>query len=240
MEKKTAQRIILLAIFSIAMGFLESAVVVYLRKIYYKDGFQFPLQPIDQLIGKTEILREACTLIMLVILGMMNGRTKTEKFGFFLFCFAIWDIFYYVFLKILLGWPESLLTWDVLFLIPVTWVGPVFGPIINSLTMIILALFISYFTDKSKQTRIILKEWVILILGSLIIIISYTSDYVTFIRRELTLQEIITFSEKVHQKAAAYIPENFCWPIFLTGELILLSGIWVFYYRNYKRLKIRN
>jgi hypothetical protein len=35
--------IIWLAVFSMAMGYLESAVVVYLRKLYYPDGFKFPL-----------------------------------------------------------------------------------------------------------------------------------------------------------------------------------------------------
>jgi membrane protein implicated in regulation of membrane protease activity len=53
--------------------------------------------------------------------------------------FAIWDIFYYIFLWLLIGWPESFFTWDILFLLPVTWVGPVLAPVINSLTMIVLA-----------------------------------------------------------------------------------------------------
>lgn len=234
MDKKTFKKILWLSVFSIAMGFMESAVVVYLRDIYYENGFHFPLQPIDQLIGITEILREASTLIMLVMLGIMNGRTKTEKFGLFLFCFAIWDIFYYVFLKMLLGWPESLLTWDVLFLIPVTWVGPIIGPVINSLTMIVLAILISYFTDASSKTKIILNEWIFFIVGSLTIITSYTMDYVSYISRELSLGEILLSNEKTQNVASQYIPEHFCWMVFLVGEFILITGILMFYKRNKK------
>ncbi len=154
MNKKTLTLFLWISIFAVAMGYLESAVVVYLRKIYYPDGFKFPLQAIDKQTGLIEMFRELATLIMLAGAGILAGRTRTEKFGFFIFCFAVWDIFYYVFLKLLLNWPESLMTWDILFLIPVTWVGPVIGPVINSLTMIVLAFLISYFTDKKPQIKI--------------------------------------------------------------------------------------
>jgi len=94
MKKSTLNTILLLTVFSVAMGFMETAVVVYLRKIYYPNGFQFPLVPIDNDIILTEIIREAATLIMLIGAGIFTGRNRSEKFGFFLFSFAIWDIFY--------------------------------------------------------------------------------------------------------------------------------------------------
>src|SRR6201998_1661345 len=108
-----------LTAFSIAMGFLETAVVIYLRKLYYPHGFQFPLVPIDNDIAMVEFLREAATIIMLLGIGIIAGKNTSQKFGIFIYCFAVWDIFYYVFLKLLLGWPESLFTWDILFIIPV-------------------------------------------------------------------------------------------------------------------------
>ena len=122
------------------MGYLESAVVVYLRSIYYANGFEFPMVPINKLHTITEIGREISTMIMLIGIGVFSGKDKSGKFAVFLYSFAIWDIFYYVFLKILLNWPESLFTWDILFLIPPVWTGPVIAPVISSSTMIILSL----------------------------------------------------------------------------------------------------
>ena len=234
MRKSTLNKIFWLTIFAIAMGYMETAVVVYLRKIYYPEGFNFPLKPIDANIGSTEILREAATIIMLIGAGILAGRTKTEKFGFFIYCFAVWDIFYYVFLKILLGWPESLLTWDILFLIPVTWVGPVIGPVINSLSMIVLALLISYFSDKSPKIFINRKEWLLLITGSLIIIISYIEDYLDYMLDVFKPADIfsLTNNTALIERASQYIPESFSWWIYCLGEFILITAIVIFYFRN--------
>ena len=241
MKKTTLTIILLITVFSIAMGFLESAVVVYLREIYYPEGFSFPLKPIEGKIGLTEILREAATIIMLVGAGIMSGRTKTEKFGFFIYCFAVWDIFYYVFLKLILDWPESLVTRDILFLIPVTWVGPVIGPVINSLTMIVLAFFISYFTDKNIKTKIKLREWLLFIVGSIVIIISYTEDYVNYMLQYFSISEMLNFkiSYKLMEQASKYIPVDFTWWIYCLGEFVLIIAIVMFYYRNKKEKMIK-
>ncbi|MBK6833902.1 MAG: hypothetical protein IPG89_06345 [Bacteroidetes bacterium] len=65
---------------------------------------------------------------MLVGAGIIAGKTRLTRFAYFIIAFAIWDIFYYVFLYVLLQWPESLFTWDILFLVPVPWTGPVIAP----------------------------------------------------------------------------------------------------------------
>lgn len=117
-----------LAVFGVAFGYLESAVVVYLRTIAYAGGFSFPLEPIPPLILGTEMGREAATLAMLAAAALAPGGRALLKLARFLFCFGLWDIFYYVGLKTLLGWPPSLFTWDVLFLIPVPWSAPVLAP----------------------------------------------------------------------------------------------------------------
>src|SRR5436190_14320204 len=98
MMSQLKKTILLLSLFSIAMGFMESAVVIYLRELYYPDGFKFPLVPIPPHIALVEFLREAATLIMLVIIGGIAGKNPTQRFCFFLFCFAVWDLFYYIFL----------------------------------------------------------------------------------------------------------------------------------------------
>ena len=232
--ENNSKTIIILIIFSIAMGFLESAVVVYLREIYYPNGFTFPLQPIDGPVALTEILREAATLIMLITIGMLTGRTKTERFGFFIMAFGIWDIFYYVFLYLLLGWPESLFTWDILFLIPTTWVGPVLGPVINSLSMIALALLISKFTNYSPKVHINRNEWLLLISGSLVVIISYVEDYISYMLGKFTFWEIFHPGrvDELMEYALDYVPVDFSWWIFIVGQSLITAGIVLFYRRN--------
>ena len=239
MKKSTLNILFWLTLFSIAMGFMETAVVVYLRKIYYPDGFRFPLVPIDNDIVLTEIIREAATLIMLVGAGIFTGRNRSEKFGFFLYSFAIWDIFYYVFLKVLLDWPASLLTWDVLFLIPVTWVGPVIGPVSNSLTMIVFALMLTWFVDKKASVKIKLREWLFLISGSLVVIISYTLDYSRYMVNAFGFSVLVGDNTNNGQTdvisyAAKYVPVNFDWWIFVLGEVLILMGVVLVFRRERK------
>ena len=92
--------LIIVSVFSIAMGFFESAVVIYLREIYFPDGFSFPLNPIHGSILTVEVLRELATLIMLISIGILAGRNRVQKFAYFIFGFAVWDIFYYIFLSL--------------------------------------------------------------------------------------------------------------------------------------------
>jgi len=139
---KASTNLIWITFFAIAMAFVESAVVVYLRELYYPEGFNFPLVLLPGRIALTEFLREIATLIMLLGIGFLAGRNFRQRFAWFIYSFAIWDIFYYVFLKLILDWPSSWLTWDILFLIPVIWTGPVLAPVLVSLTMIILSSII--------------------------------------------------------------------------------------------------
>jgi hypothetical protein len=224
--------LILVTLFSMAMGYLESAVVVYMREILYPAGFQFPLAPIEMDLAITEIIREAATLIMLLTIGLIAGKTPSEKFAWFLYSFAIWDIFYYVGLKLLVDWPASLLTWDILFLIPVTWVGPVITPVIVALTMILLALVLVYFSRTREKASMIAREWAILILGSVILILSWTWDYSGYILEHFSFREIWTIPRgELFQVAQEYIPRRFNWGIYALGELIVLSGIIMIYLR---------
>lgn len=227
-----------ITIFSIAMGYMESAVVVYLRQLFYPEGFAFPLQPIDELTAMTEIFREAATIIMLIGIGAIAGRTNIERFAWFIYCFAIWDIFYYVFLKVLIGWPESFLTWDILFLIPVTWVGPVITPIIVSLTMIVLAMVI-VIPERLRGASVKVKrfDWLLLIFGSLVIIISFTEEYTRFVLSNFNLKVIWSLPnhKPLFDVALKYEPEMYKWWIFWIGELIIFYGIGRIYFRNWNK-----
>ncbi len=223
-----------ITIFSIAMAFLETSAVVYLRKLYYPEGFDFPLKIMDKDIIIVEIFREFATVIMLLGAGFIAGRNRTEKFGLFLYCFAFWDIFYYVFLKIILNWPESFLTWDILFLIPTTWVGPVIATILVSITMIVFAILISKSTSRNIGTRIRPIEWVLLTSGSVVLIIGFIYDYVRFMLQFFSFSEIFIPANglKLMDKALQYIPESFPWLIFTIGLGIIIAGVVLFYIRN--------
>lgn len=219
--------------FSIAMGYLESAVVVYLRAILYPEGFNFPLVTMDQQLAVTEIFREVATIIMLIGIGFLAGRNGSERFAWFLYSFAIWDIFYYVFLKALLNWPESLMTWDILFLIPVTWVGPVITPVIVSFTMIVLAVLILRANRNLTQVRISSGEWGLLISGSVVLILAFTWDYSRFMLQHYSFSEIWSLPEKeLFNLSTTYVPKSFNWYIFIAGELLILTGIFRFYKRT--------
>jgi hypothetical protein len=225
--KQDIKRIIIVAVFAIAMGYLESAVVVYLRNIYYPEGFSFPLKMMDLQIAITELFREFATLVMLAAIGYMAGRSKLERFGIFIFAFGIWDIFYYIFLKALLNWPESLFTWDILFLIPTTWVGPVLAPVINAFTMVIFGGLIWYFKSHEKLMLVKKREWVLLVLGSLIVIWAYIEDYIDFLSQNFSLTEIFfpKDSRRLIEFATRYVPQGFNWWIFGVGQLMIMAGI---------------
>jgi len=212
-------------------------VVVYIRALYYPEGFKFPMKIIDERILLTEFFRELATLIMLMSIGMFAGRKAIERFAFFIFSFAIWDIFYYVFLKIILGWPESFMTWDILFFIPTTWIGPVIAPVINSLMMIALSIAIIFSVEKTGKAKMGIRIWTLLIAGSLVVILSYTIDYSRFILERFTFGELFsaTYNKNVMEYVTKYIPVNFNWLIFAVGALLHAAGIYMVYNLNLRK-----
>jgi hypothetical protein len=137
-------KLLLLAVFGIAMAHLEGVVVVYLRKalgMLDSESNKESIEKISPLYLKIEMTREAATIIMLVIIACLVGNTWIERGIFFLWTFAFWDLLYYLSLYILIKWPPTLKTIDVLFLIPKPWIAPVWFPIgVSSLTIIVIAL----------------------------------------------------------------------------------------------------
>ena|SRR5436190_17745245 len=130
-------RWVTVTIFAVAMAWVEAAVVFYLRTMIGRiDPYQTNPLPEVANLGATELAREAATLIMLLMVGMLAGRTSRTRLGYSAIAFGFWDIFYYVFLKVMSGWPHSLSDWDILFLLPLPWWGPVLAPILISVLMI--------------------------------------------------------------------------------------------------------
>ncbi len=134
----------LLAIFGIAMAHFEGVVVVYLRKALGILDSESNKESVDKFPKRylyIEMTREAATIVMLVAIAVLVGETWIEKGIFFLWTFAFWDLFYYLSLYILIKWPPTLKTIDVLFLIPVPWIAPVWFPIgVSSITIIAIAV----------------------------------------------------------------------------------------------------
>lgn len=236
MKNLNFKKLTWLTIFSIAMGYLETSVVIYLRYLYYPDGFSFPLVPMDIDIAIFEFFREVATIIMLIGVGIFLGKNGIQKFAYFIYSFAIWDIFYYVFLYVTLGWPSSLFTWDLLFLVPIPWVGPVIGPLIISGLMIFLSLGLLKFPG--EQRRILnLWQWGLLIVGSVIVILSWTIDYAKHITQgssiwQLTEQQLIRLTSE-------YIPQEVYWGTFTVGSLLIFMAILMVYFRNFPKREMK-
>ncbi|MFO7574565.1 MAG: hypothetical protein R6W67_05365 [Bacteroidales bacterium] len=220
-------------LFSVSMAFLESSVVVYLRELMYPEGFSFPLAEIDGHLAVTEIIREISTLLMLAAVAFIAGRTLSRSLAWFVYSFAVWDIFYYIFLKLLIDWPASLLEWDILFLLPVTWTGPVLTPLIVCILMISLAAVILYYSYIGVNTKLRAIEWTILITGAFIVVLSFTWDYSGYILENYSITEIwnIPVDRSLLEYAYAYIPRSFNWWIFTAGNIVITSAIIVIYRR---------
>ncbi len=163
-------------LFACAMAYVESAVVVYLRKIYYPQGFAFPLKQIESSIALVEIGREAATLIMLVTIAIAAYKKFKNRFALFVYLFALWDLFYYFWLKVFLNWPKGFGDWDVLFLIPAPWVAPWTAPAIVSVALIFASVTILLFEEKFPPGILSSKEWLLEILAALLILFTFFTN----------------------------------------------------------------
>lgn len=219
-------RFVWLAVFAVAMGFLEGIVVIYLREIYYPAGFDFPLKLMPQELVRIEWIREIATLVMLATVGIIAGRNNLQRLLYFLFAFGVWDIVYYIALKLLIGWPASLLTWDILFLIPWSWLGPVLAPVISSVTMIFMALLIIGREEKGSRVKLQPLDWILIFSGAAIILYSYLVDVLKLIIESsmLASESSATEYEQLITLILNYIPDNYNWLLFIIGELLIISA----------------
>ena len=219
--KRTApwRALVALVLFGVSFGYVEAAVVVYLRGVYEplalelyperRPGDLLPLITLEELETadaehlwrlKTEVMREAATMVMLVSVGLAVGWNFNTSFAGFVIVFGVWDIFYYVFLKVLIDWPPSLLELDLLFLIPVPWVGPVLAPMLVAMSMVAAGTLLLWRESAGRPVRIGWRHSSLIVLGGVIIIASFCWDY----------RDVI----------AGGMPKPFQWPIFLAGETI--------------------
>ncbi|MDD5064852.1 MAG: hypothetical protein PHQ35_08880 [Phycisphaerae bacterium] len=176
--KATFKRFFIVVVFGIAFAYIEASVVVYLREIFHPAGFTFPLNEFGattlwKRLLLTETGREAATLVVIFSASWLFGQNLRQQFAFFLTIFAVWDIFYYIWLKVLIDWPASIMDWDILFLIPTVWAGPVVAPILISILLLAFAAIILYRSCGTGIPKLTPIDWLVFTLAALLVIISF-------------------------------------------------------------------
>lgn len=199
------KRLAWLTIYAVAMAYLESAVVVYLRVIYYPHGFDFPLALMPPGMTAIEIGREAATVVMLLGVAMLAGTDRWERFLAFCLSFGVWDIFYYVWLWLFLRWPPSLFTWDVLFLIPVPWIGPVLAPVLVSVALVACSLLMFRLKRRGVKLGFSAPVWALAVGGGLVVLGSFMLDFASVLEQKM--------------------PPPFRWGLFAFGLGLALSAV---------------
>lgn len=169
-------KIVSLVAFAVAMAFLEAAAVVYLREII-GAGPIFPMKEIPMTLLSVEVGREAATIVMLLSVAFLSFRGQARRMGAFLLLFAVWDVFYYVWLYVTIGWPAGIAEWDILFLIPLPWVGPVWSVLLICAGMLVFSvLFLQAPEDAWFAPG--LWGWVTGLLGAVTVIATFILEWV--------------------------------------------------------------
>ena len=214
-------KVVVLLLFAVAFGYLEAAIVIYLRSIYqpiraevYPDqppDELFPVITFDQLTRSgteytrllyIELGRELSTLVMLVTVAWGACRSRREWVAMFALMFGVWDVFFYVFLHVLIGWPASLWEWDLLFLLPVVWTGPVLAPVLVSAGLIVAGAWVLVREGTGHPYQASLACWMGIIAGGVIVVVAFCWDW--------------------RNVAAGNMPHPFNWGLFSLG---LLGGL---------------
>lgn len=199
----------MVVIYATAMAWVESAVVFYLRSMINRiEPHQPDPFPVIGGFGWVELIREFSTIVMLFAVGALAGRTRRARMGYFAIAFGIWDIFYYVFLKAMCGWPHSLLDWDILFLLPVPWWGPILAPVLISLLMIFWGTLASQFEHTHASALSNWRVWVLNFAGVVLALYVFMADTIAAVPRGLGA-------------VCNVLPEKFNWPLFLVAWVLM-------------------
>jgi hypothetical protein len=202
-------RWIAVVVFATAMAWMESATVVYLRLLVDRV-IPYQVNPLPQhpLLGPTELVRELATLLMLFIVGGLAGRNARQRFGYAVIAWGVWDILYYVFLYLIVGWPTSPFDWDVLFLIPLPWWGPVIAPVSIAALMIAGGTLITQFQREGLPLWPCRPVAALSAAGATLALMVFLADSL----------RTVGDGEKALR---AMLPQHFAWPLFLAGLLLM-------------------
>jgi hypothetical protein len=201
-------------IFAIAFAWVESAIVVYLREIFFDGNFGFPLvveweagrRIVNPLI-RIEFFREIATLVMLVTVGILAGKNRMQKFCYFLIAFGVWDIFYYIGLYVMVDWPPGPMTWDLLFYVPLPWVGPVITPVLIAIAMIVSGSLLIYLDENEFIIKWCWYDLVIEFFLALLMIVAFCWDW----------KNVIQLPGDIRRTG---IPNPFAWWLYLPAYVL--------------------
>jgi hypothetical protein len=208
---KRGKRWLTVVFYAIAMAWVESAVAFYLRTMMDQiDPYHpYPLHLVKG-IGHAEIVREAATLVMLFMVGWLSATNWRSRLAYSFIAFGVWDIFYYIFLKVMCGWPHSIFNWDLLFLIPLPWWGPVLAPCCIAMLMIIGGTLVTQFSRAGVRLWPSGLTWIISFGGAAVALYVFMAD---------TIRVAPQGGEAVRN----VLPNSFNWPLFL-GALVLMAA----------------
>jgi hypothetical protein len=201
-----------LTLFSIAMAHVEASLVVHLRSLYYPANPLeiFPLNLLSHRDLAIELTRELATVFMILSVAFLAEKGFTRVFAAFVYVFGLWDIFYYLWLKVMIGWPVDWLDWDVLFLVPWPWIGPWITPAMIALLFVVWGgwILLKNVTAKFNQlTASVFVTGCLLALGAFL----------------LTVVHLLPQGEKAFH---GYQPEHFSWFLFTSGYLLMVMSLW--------------
>lgn len=199
-----SRRLKWVALFALAMAYVEAAAVVYLRRILGVEDLLRDMAPFDPLVARVELGRELATLVMLAAVGWAVGRSWQARLALAAFAFGLWDIFYYFWLKVMLGWPATLLEMDVLFLIPLPWWGPVLSPVLIAILAAAGGAWAVVLDDRGAAIRPGVLQWSLFTGGALAALAAFMAD---------ALRALPATAEELGRLK----PTPFLWALYLPG-----------------------
>jgi hypothetical protein len=206
-------RWVVVVAYAAAMAWIESASVYYLRLLVDRvQPYQPDPLPMVGALGNVELVREAATLVMLFTTGMLAGRTWQLRIGYMAIAFGAWDILYYVFLRIMSGWPTSLLDWDILFLLPLPWWGPVLAPMSIAVLMIAWGTLSTQWPDRPAAAELTRPLWISSAIGIALALGVFMSDALTALPNG---RDAVT----------RVLPASFNWPLFAVALLLMATPV---------------
>jgi hypothetical protein len=206
-------RWIIVVAFAVAMAWMEAATVFYIRALVGRiEPYQAEPLPLQGPLGNVELWREAATLVMLAAVGCLAGRTWRQRAGYAALAFGIWDVLYYVFLRPISGWPNTLLDWDILFLLPLPWWGPVLAPVSIAVLLIVWGTMVTQGSDRAVRDTPARWTWALAGIGAVLALCIFMTDAFRALPdgRDAILR---------------VLPTGFNWPLFSTALALMATPV---------------
>ena len=206
-------RWLIVVAFAVAMAWVESSSVYDLRALIDRlEPFQADPLPMVGVVEQVELVREAATMVMLLTVGALAGRTWRTRLAYTAIAFGVWDIFYYVFLRVISGWPRSPLDWDVLFLLPLPWWGPVLAPVGIALLMIVGGTLLTARPAGDPSGRSLTAAWFACWLGVALALYVFMADAIRVVNKGLDATRTV-------------LPTTFNWPLFAVAFALMAAPV---------------